>query len=662
MKLPNGNVANRVLPVRIYNLDNADIKLCETVLGGVLRGIEFIYAEPGVNRPLKPDDDEKINLNRTRYRNQINKVGNTIKEIIAGLLSEPIEPVHGNPLIRKTFSEVRREARTEAEEKSTRKSRKKLLSGVSIFAILIITAFFAYPKLFKRDILDSLRSSGDRISVAVMPFQNMTGDSTLSNWQDDIQYNLIVYLSNFKEELTVRGRESIANILLEKGFNNYNSISTAVAGSISQRLDADIFIYGSINQSGSTIRLNAQLIDSKTGESLKAFQIDRTVKDKFALVDSLSVMVKNVLIISKLEKEFTPDFLRLTSVNSPEAFRYFISGQNAFNERDWSTAAKLYSKATALDSNFIYADLQLIYALGNQGLYAEAKKHALKLYNKRDQMPMQQRLVASYIHAMLFENPYEEIKYLKQELEFDDQLPSCYFGLGIAFRKLNLYDKAIPEYEKALEIYDKWGVKPMWTGNYSHLASLYHNTGRYEKERELYKKAEIDFPDNSDILEGQAIMSLSEGDTVSANRFINKYISIRKEKSVPEASITTSIAGIYSAAGIIDKAEIYFRQALSSEPENPFRMNALAYFLIDKNRNIDQGMELIDEALKLNPEDYNFLFTKGLGLYKQGKYIEAVEILQKSWDLRLKNAVYYHDALLQLEAAKKNVADRKQNN
>ena len=56
-------------------------------------------------------------------------------------------------------------------------------------------------------------------------------------------------------------------------------------------------------------------------------------------------MIKNVLIISKLEKELSPDFMRITSVNSPEAFRYFISGQNAFNERDWTTAAKLYSQA-----------------------------------------------------------------------------------------------------------------------------------------------------------------------------------------------------------------------------------------------------------------------------------------------------------------------------
>jgi len=37
VRLPNGNVAGRILPVRIHDLDNDDIKLCESVLGGVLR-------------------------------------------------------------------------------------------------------------------------------------------------------------------------------------------------------------------------------------------------------------------------------------------------------------------------------------------------------------------------------------------------------------------------------------------------------------------------------------------------------------------------------------------------------------------------------------------------------------------------------------------------
>jgi len=89
VKLPNGNIANRVLPVRIHDLDANDIQLCESILGGVLRGVEFIYKEPGVNRSLTPKDKEKKNLNGTIYRNQINKVALALKEIIQGMRAEP---------------------------------------------------------------------------------------------------------------------------------------------------------------------------------------------------------------------------------------------------------------------------------------------------------------------------------------------------------------------------------------------------------------------------------------------------------------------------------------------------------------------------------------------------------------------------------------------
>jgi TolB-like protein len=96
IKVAGGNVASRVLPVRIHDLDNTDLQLCESELGSVLRGIEFIYREPGVNRPLIPGDDERINQNKTRYRNQINKVTNAVREIIfsmKGILVEENYPV-----------------------------------------------------------------------------------------------------------------------------------------------------------------------------------------------------------------------------------------------------------------------------------------------------------------------------------------------------------------------------------------------------------------------------------------------------------------------------------------------------------------------------------------------------------------------------------------
>lgn len=86
IQLPNGNFASRILPVKIHDIDTEDIKLLETELAGALRSIDFIYRDAGVNRSLRPVDDElSSGSNRILYRNQINKLANAIKEIVQGI-------------------------------------------------------------------------------------------------------------------------------------------------------------------------------------------------------------------------------------------------------------------------------------------------------------------------------------------------------------------------------------------------------------------------------------------------------------------------------------------------------------------------------------------------------------------------------------------------
>jgi len=88
IKLPNGNVANRVLPVRIHDINPSDLKICEETLGGMLRPIDFIYRSQGVNRPLRINEDHPHdNLSKIYYRDQINKTANAIDEIIHSLKS-----------------------------------------------------------------------------------------------------------------------------------------------------------------------------------------------------------------------------------------------------------------------------------------------------------------------------------------------------------------------------------------------------------------------------------------------------------------------------------------------------------------------------------------------------------------------------------------------
>ncbi|MDH5381589.1 MAG: tetratricopeptide repeat protein [Cyclobacteriaceae bacterium] len=82
IQLLNGNVTSRILPVKIHDLEPEDQNLIEEEIGSILRSVDFIYKEPGINRPLKIGDNRNDNQNHTDFRNQINKLSHAIKDII----------------------------------------------------------------------------------------------------------------------------------------------------------------------------------------------------------------------------------------------------------------------------------------------------------------------------------------------------------------------------------------------------------------------------------------------------------------------------------------------------------------------------------------------------------------------------------------------------
>jgi tetratricopeptide (TPR) repeat protein len=561
--------------------------------------------------------------------------------------------------IREPLEEIKKEDGWKEQVKPAKFTSQKLLSGIFITTILLVViAIYAYPKLFKRNTLDNLRSSDGRISVAVMPLQNMTNDTVWNIWQDGIQNELITSLTN-SEELKVRQTESINNLIQSKGLTNYASITPSIASNISQKLDASVFIYGSIKQVGKTIRVNVQLIDSKTEEAFKSFQIDGIADNILHITDSLSNQIKNFLIISKLEKELPLYIQPLPLTTSSEAYRYYLYGEDARRNRDFPTARNMYSQALAIDSNFTLVTLKLSTACGNQGLYEEAREWLLKAYKKREQAPLRLKILINKHYAFFFETPYEEIKCLRQLLEIDDIFPGNYYDIGLKYNILFEYDKAISEFEKSLEIYDKFDCKPWWVYNYSLLGEAYHKTGQYKKEKKLYKKADQDFPENPLIIYQKALLSLTEGDTVAANNYLEKYVSVSKEDPSSEEFVTIGPAEFYTEAGNLEKAEEFLRQELSLAPDNAYRIYKLAWFLIDKDRNIEEGMELIEKALGLRPDlKWYLLDCKGWGLYKQGKYEKALKILEEGWDLRV---YYQHPIYLHLEEVKKAVANQKKN-
>ncbi len=532
-----------------------------------------------------------------------------------------------------------------------------LLPGLLLFFVSTAFVLLLIPKMYNPGNSGYPGYTSEEMYVAVMPFCNMTNDNTYNVWQVGIQDNLISYLSNYPEEFRIRQTGAITSLLLRKGIRDYSSISHTELTKYSKKLDANVLIFGSIGHSGNIIRINTQLIHSETGDIFSSMQLEGSSRDLLHLVDSLSVQIRNHLLLLKLAKGNYRDYQGIEiTTNSPVAYGYVKEGEKAMARDDYSSAIDMFLLALYADSTYLYPAISISRACFLQGKYSLGKEWCLKAYAKRDQMPLQLRIYADIVHAHFFKTPYEAIKYIRQFREMDDKAPFSYYQMGDSYFGMQQYYKAIPEYIRSLEIFKERGMKPFYCANYTNLVVAYQKTGQGGKAKKLLRKAERDFPDDLSVVRMRSVTELAVDDTVSANKFINKGISLLEENMVSEAEISSYLASVYSEAGLKNQALQFYRQALSLEPDNPIRMYNLASFLIDNYGKPIEGMELINKAIELSPENYSFYDCKGWGLYKLGRTREALELLEKSWALK---PVYNHTIYLHLEEVRKVVSEEK---
>jgi TolB-like protein len=275
VKLPNGNVASRVLPIRIHELDAEDIKLCESVLGGFLRGIEFIYKESGFNRPIKPDDDEKINLNKTKYRNQIAKVALALRDIITAI-KHPGQKPEG----------ILKEVVNIKPEKAKKLKPKTIVASVIILA-LIILGYFLIPKLIKpKGQLEK--------TIAVLPFIN---DSP----NDSNQYFINGFMEDVLNHLqTIKDLHPISRTSAEKYRKTTKSIPE-----IAKELSVNYIVEGDMQRYGNSIRLSVNLFKALKKElKLWGKTYEKTINDATDIFSLQSQIAQS--IATELEAVITP--------------------------------------------------------------------------------------------------------------------------------------------------------------------------------------------------------------------------------------------------------------------------------------------------------------------------------------------------------------------
>jgi predicted Zn-dependent protease len=96
-----------------------------------------------------------------------------------------------------------------------------------------------------------------------------------------------------------------------------------------------------------------------------------------------------------------------------------------------------------------------------------------------------------------------------------------------------------------------------------------------------------------------------------------------------KSKIALRIAHNYELMDSITVAVIWLEQLLEQDTVNHTAMNNLGYILIDRNIDAKRGLSLVEKALTYVPEEYSYLDSKAWGLYKIGKYEEALQIFEK---------------------------------
>lgn len=192
-----------------------------------------------------------------------------------------------------------------------------------------------------------------RASIAVLPFDNMSGDPGQTHVADGLTEDLIAALSKYRG-LSVAARNSS---FAYKG----RAVDIRQVG---QELGVAYVLEGSVRKAGDRLRVIAQLIDGASGEHVWAERFDRELEDLFALQDEMVAV-----IAGRLEPELTVTEMRraarkpTSSVGAWDCYYLALSHLYRFTRDSNSEAKALFQRAIELDPRFALAYARLAYSL-----------------------------------------------------------------------------------------------------------------------------------------------------------------------------------------------------------------------------------------------------------------------------------------------------------
>jgi TolB-like protein/DNA-binding SARP family transcriptional activator/Tfp pilus assembly protein PilF len=186
----------------------------------------------------------------------------------------------------------------------------------------------------------------DQPSVAVMPFQNLSGDPEQEYFADGIVEEIITALAHFRHLLVVARNSSFT----------YRGRAVDVK-QVGRELGVRYVVEGSVRRAGDRLRIAGQLIDASTGAHLWADRFDGTLAEVFDLQDQVASSVVGAIAPKMEQAEI--ERARRKPTESLEAYDYYLRGLAMFDRtlsrEGADEALRLFKQAIARDPEFALA-------------------------------------------------------------------------------------------------------------------------------------------------------------------------------------------------------------------------------------------------------------------------------------------------------------------
>jgi adenylate cyclase len=483
-------------------------------LGDVIHDGERIYGD-GVNIAARIEglaEAGGICISRNAYEQVENKLAlecEYLGEHRVKNISKPIE--------------VYRVALEPLKASTERKPRVNLLQkiGIAVVSLLLVTAtalmiwkHWQPSTSTPADVAYEEKLPAplpDKPSIAVLPFQNLSGDEEQEYFSDGITNDIITDLSKFNQLFVIASN----TVFTYKG-------KPVKVKKVSQELGVRYVLEGSVQKAVDKVRVNAQLIEGASGHHLWAERYDRDLKDLFALQDEIIQTIVRTLAVKIGEAE-RARVLRKKTENL-EAYDYLLRGWHYYDRRSRSAnsqARQMFKKAIELDPRYAAAYVALgsdyyqaadygwtefpdqalhrAYDLAQKALaLEEANSSAHRLLGNVYLRLAQYDLAASELKRAIDLNPNDAISYgalgsvmlysgrteeaiqsMETEMRFNPHLvPGDFMELGLAYYLRGRYEDSIRILKRGV------GQKPDFAGHHIGLAAAYAQLGRSDEAKQ----------------------------------------------------------------------------------------------------------------------------------------------------------------------------------